>query len=114
MSDVPEFRVRPALRCFYRDQDRPAAVCAKHARWMRANGSSLPSGYFCDEHMSIGDVPIPPAVIFRRVSVQLEVVMSATDFAPPSAQAEAVATLEAAVERAGGVVNLHTVTSVVG
>lgn len=114
MSDAPEFHVKPTIRCFHRDPDRSPAACARQARWMRPGASSVPSGYFCDEHVSPGDVPIPATVIFRRVSVQLEVLFSATDFSPGMAQAEAVAALERAVERVGGVINLHTVTSVVG
>jgi hypothetical protein len=114
VMDVPELAVRPPIRCFHRRDDRPGAVCGSRANWLRVAANVLGTGYYCDTHHADGDVPIARAPVCRRVSVTLEVLLTGTSFVAGLAQADAVAALEGAVESVGGVVNLHTVHSVVG
>lgn len=72
------------------------------------------AAYFCDAHRSSGDVAIPADVVFRRVRVQVEVLMAGASILAGEAQAEAVARLKTAVNQAGGVFSLTAVQSSVG
>lgn len=114
MSELPTFVVAPPIRCFHRHEDHELAPCGQGARWIRWRKSVLPQGYFCDRHRAPGDEPILAEPLIRRVSVSLEVLFSATNWIAEPGQVEAVARLERAVESAGGVINLHAVTSVIG
>jgi hypothetical protein len=104
----------PALRCFERCYDREPFVCGNPASWMRANSNVFENAFFCTEHRGADDEPIPGTFFARRVSVAADVLFAATSSKPESAQREALGRLERAVERAGGVINLHAVTSLVG
>lgn len=74
----------------------------------------MEAAFFCDECRRDGDEPIADSAVFRRVSVNLVVYLSATSLVPRLAQTEAVARLERAIEAAGGVVNLLQVSSAAG
>ncbi len=112
--DVPQFVVRPPIRCFHRRDDPAGAACGAVATWLRVGKTGVETGFFCDNHREDDDTPIPAVPLCRRVSVTLEVLISGTSFAPALAQAEAVALLEGAVGSVGGVVSLHAVHSTIG
>lgn len=70
--------------------------------------------YFCDAHRSASDVPLPSSGVIRRVSVQVQVLFAGASWVPTEAEREAVARLEQAVDRAGGLLSLSSVSSSVG
>ena len=72
------------------------------------------SEFYCYRHRREGDVPLAGEVLFRRVSITLEAVFAASSSVPMVAKIEALARLDRAVKGAGGFVNLHAVTTVVG
>ena len=109
MSDVAQFAVRPPLRCFYQYSTSQKSLCGAAACWFRPGPRFELTGFYCRAHHRIGDVPIPDDVLFRRVAVSLEILLSAA--AGTDALARGLARV---VERLGGLVNLHAVTSVVG
>ena len=114
MSDVAQFAVRPPLRCFYQYSTSQKSLCGAAACWFRPGPRFELTGFYCRAHHRIGDVPIPDDVLFRRVAVSLEILLSAAAGTDALARAEAVGRVEEGVERLGGLVNLHAVTSVVG
>lgn len=114
MSDLPEFVVQPPLRCYYRHRDPSRGVCAAPATRERTAAGDETGGYFCELHARDGDAPIVAAPIIRRVGVQVEVLFAGTSLDRASAHAEAIRTLELAVEAVGGVLSLNVVTSAVG
>lgn len=114
MGDVAQFQVRPPLRCYQQLPDSAIATCGDLAEYQRIGAGGLQVGYFCAAHRQATDVPIAGATTFRRVSVQIELLLAGTSPIPAMAQAEAVARLEAALERIHGLVNLSAVTSAIG
>jgi hypothetical protein len=114
VADVHQFTTRPPLRCCQQLPDSEPGICGGFASLQRVNSSNLQIGFYCAEHGQDGDTPIAAVVTFRRVAVTLEVFFAGTSPIPALAQAEALRRLEDAVERAGGLLNLSAVTSVVG
>lgn len=102
------------MRCHFQTQGSPRFFCGELASWMRAGSLSFSPGYFCNAHHSIDDVAIPAEKMFRRVSMTVEILFASVSLVPAEAHAEVLARLELAVEQAGGVLNLHTVTSAIG
>src|ERR671918_350946 len=114
MPDVATFVAVPTLRCHELVDHSPRAVCGVKAEWMRPGSHELPVGYFCSQHRASTDVRIPESFLFRRVSVTLDVLFAGASMAQALSQAEVVDRLERVIESAGGLINLHTVTSAVG
>lgn len=114
MAKVPQFVVVPPMRCADRSPDPLSPPCARRATWERSSKSGGMSEFRCELHRRPGDVPIAPGLLFRRVSVQLEVLLAATSESPNVAHTEAVELLRGEIERIGGVVSLVSVTSLVG
>lgn len=67
--------------------------------------------FFCAEHSQPGDEPVTDDVVFRLVSITLDVRLCGVSHVPGFAHAEALARLERAIEAAGGVINLHACRS---
>lgn len=114
MPERPVFTVRPRLRCFGRSASSTGLRCGKPAAWMSAlpvDGEYL---YRCQDCRENGDTPIPVDPVFRRVQVELEVLISAAALKHGPAVREALDALEAAITQAGGVLNLHEARSVIG
>lgn len=114
MSDIAVFTVRPPLRCFAPLERNPELLCGELAWWKRRGASGDRCEFFCDAHRDSSDLPITGEVIFRRVSLSVDVLFAGASWYPTVAQIEALSRLEHAVVRAGGVLNLVTVTSAVG
>lgn len=114
MADVPEFTVRPPLRCFGLRKDQPGVPCARPAIWQRRAVHGFEPAYFCDDCRQPTDEPIAETPVFRRVQVMCEVLFSGTSLLERTALREAVGQLERAVEAAGGVLNVHDYRSAVG
>lgn len=114
MADVPQFHMRPPLRCFARLENSPGTICAAAAAWERPASSASPGGFFCDAHRGPGDTNIPDAALFRRVGITLEVWFAGVSFTAGLAQAEALSRVERAIEDVGGLVNLVACRSEVG
>lgn len=114
MSNEPHFKAVPPMRCQEPIGGRPRLLCGELAQVMRAGTDVFHPGYFCADHAQHGDLPIPDAGIFRRVSVQVEVLFAAASWFDKEAKVEAVARLEDAVTRAGGLLSLSAVQTAIG
>lgn len=114
MADLPTFVALGALRCFARGEMPDAWACGRRAGWVRYAGRATTQEFYCHLHFTEGDVPIAGLQLVRRVNITAQIIFCGTSFQAPLAQAEAIRQLEAAVERAGGVINLHAVTSQIG
>jgi hypothetical protein len=114
VADVARFLARPPLRCCSAEPTSESLVCGAPAAWRRPTCNGSPAAYFCDAHQEPGDVPIAGDTLFRRVSVTCEISFAGVSANPGIARAEALARLELAVERAGGMLNLHTMTDALG
>ena len=111
MADIPLVVVRPPLRCFSRRQDPPGEICDWEATFVRHSRAGVPPTFLCSAHSQSGDEPITDDVVFRLVSVTLEVRMCGVSHVPGFAHSEALARLERAIAAAGGVINLHACRS---
>ena len=111
MSDAPLVLICPPMRCHQAIGGRPRLWCGDPASWQRPGNAMFPTAYFCEAHHQSSDIPLPAELTFRRVRVQLDVILCGTSAARGEAQAEAVARLEAAIAALGGVVSLQTVSS---
>lgn len=114
MGDVPRFVVAPTLRCQEPLEPGGWKVCGAPAVALRRGVGEMPAGYFCGEHARLGDQEIPPAYLFRRVSVTIDVLFAGASMLPGQAEHEAVERLRELVASAGGVINLHAASSAVG
>src|SRR4051812_49050114 len=114
MNDGPLFVAAPPLRCQRPRKASSPQLCGEIASWMQPGNDVFMPTYVCDLHRDPSCVSIPSAGVFRRVSVQVEVLFSAASWSKNEAQAEAVARLERIVQAAGGLLSLTTVTSAVG
>jgi hypothetical protein len=70
--------------------------------------------FFCGHHRPPGSTPIADDAPFRRVSLTIEVLVSAAALTPAVAHREAMERVCCAVADAGGVFSLIEVTSVIG
>lgn len=114
MPEAPVFTVNTPKRCYGQRKDRRGAVCGELATWMLESPHGLERVFLCDACRRPGVVPIAPHAPFRRVTAMIEVLLSATSLVPGAAHREAVDRIAEAVQQAGGVFNLVTVTSTVG
>ena len=114
MGEHAKFYVRPRLRCCQPKFDPARVICGEPARWRRPAPAGTVDCYFCPEHAAHGDVPIAGVTLFRRVQIVAEVTFAGVSAMPALARAEALARLERAVEEAGGMLNLHAMTDVIG
>ncbi len=114
MPDMPTFDAVGRLRCFHREDLGDRRPCGRPARFVRfANRATTPE-YFCDRHHAATDQMVTGEQLVRRVSVTACVLFCGTSFQPTLAQAEALRQFEEAVEHAGGLVSLDTVSSQIG
>jgi hypothetical protein len=114
VADVTPFGVTPPFRCFGRPELPENLVCGARASWMRPAVNGAIAQFFCDRCKGKNDVAIASDVLFRRLTVSLDVMFAAVDLVPGAARAEAVARLELLVQQAGGVICLHGITEQVG
>lgn len=108
------FTVSTPRRCFGHDPIRPGQACGRPALWMLEPTLGNAAQFFCDAHRRSGVVPIALDAPYRRVSVTLEILVSAAELTPAAAHQEAVALLVDAVTRVGGVPSLMYLTSTIG
>jgi hypothetical protein len=109
--DVAPSYVNPPLRCCQPTGDLPIVACGQVATWLRPARDAYPNRFYCDEHRAADDLPIPPDVVFRRVRVQLEVIVAATSQHATTAEREACATVERALATIPGIVSLWSTSS---
>jgi hypothetical protein len=114
MNDVARFTVAPKIRCCHFAKHRESSICGEIASWKAPSQYASTGAYFCEEHRRPEHVPIAGTVLFRRVSLQIEVLFAGVSPIPAMAQAEALARLERAVESAGGMLSIKAASSVVG
>jgi hypothetical protein len=114
VGSVPRFTVMPMPRCWERLGNSPVDICGAPAGWARPARGALTRGFFCDRHKRDGDVPIAEGFIARRVTLRVEVLLAGTALGPAEAHVEAVERLMRVVEAAGGLLNLHDVSSTLG
>jgi hypothetical protein len=114
VSDIPEFTVLPPLRCSMPFAGAAHVWCGDRALWMHVGESPLRTQFFCERHHGDRDVPILGEIVLRRVSLVVEVLFAGVTFVPGPAHAEALSQLEAAVDLAGGILNLHSASSAIG
>jgi len=111
VADIPCIVARPPLRCFFLDGDRLGQVCARDAVFVRPSSAGVAPQFFCAEHSRDGDEPVTDDVVFRLVSITLEVRLCGINHVPGFAHSEALSRLELAIAAAGGVINLHACRS---
>lgn len=114
MSDIAEFSVLPPLRCSMPLGPSDRGWCGAAAVSMTVAESPWRVQYFCASHAHLADQPLVGPFVFRRVSLVCEVQFAGVTLVWGPAQAEALARLEAVVSQAGGLLNLTSVTSVLG
>ena len=114
MADLADFLAMPPLRCGALLGDSAAAWCGAPASFLRPGANALDVSYRCDRHRRRGDQPLPAALLLRRVSVRLDVLVAGVTMQQQLAEAEALQRVELALQLAGAVVNLHAVSSAVG
>jgi hypothetical protein len=114
VADVAEFTYRPPIRCYEVIEEPRSMICGQLAYWLRPSHNFNQTGFFCFSHHRPTDLKIPDDVVFRRVHITAEIIFAGVSWMPPAAQREAFERLTDAVERVGGLVNLHAVTSQVG
>jgi hypothetical protein len=114
VHSVPEFLIMPTPRCCLRLGNSAVDVCGAVAAWARPARGALPAEFFCDRHRGPTDQPITQGFLARRVTLRVEVLIAGTSLRPAEAHLEAVERLMRVVEAAGGLMNLHDVSSVVG
>lgn len=114
MPDAPTFTVVPPFRCYFRYQEPERGLCAAPATKERPGLGPFHCGFYCELHARDGDKPILAPTTIRRVSLQVEVLLTAVSWDQTTSQAEAVRSLELAVEAVGGVLSLASVTSLIG
>lgn len=114
MGDVARFLARPQLRCCQPVENTEHLVCGAPAEWRRPSRVASAADYFCDAHKLPADVPIAGATLFRRVSITCDINFAGASENPTVARMEALSRLQLAIERAGGMLNLHAVTDAVG
>jgi len=111
VKDFARVVVVPPLRCCHRLADSSLAVCGREARWATAATVRQFPLFYCDEHRLEGDVLIPPDVAFRRIRVQVEVLLAGACGGAGESHAEAAELVRRAVEAIGGIPNLVAVYS---
>lgn len=114
MADVPVFTVAPPMRCFHTVDEFAKRICGARAHWTRSHPGRISPEYFCERHRVPGDEPLPLSLTFRRITIVAEIVLAGASGLQSQAQVEALERVELAVRGAGGLLNLHTVTSVIG
>jgi hypothetical protein len=114
MGNVSRFTVVPPLRCDFRASPSDPLPCGARAIGIRFATGQLPVAFRCAQHLGREDLPIPASYLCRRVTLHADVLFAGTSLGLTAAKTEAVARLEQAVERVGGLLNLHGADSDVG
>jgi len=114
MPNEPVFLVRPIFRCCEPVENSPRRRCARPAPWSSPADTPRHITFRCDDHKRENDRPVELDALFRRVSITAEILYSGISMDQTAAIAEALATLELAVEQSGGLLNLHTTHSAIG
>lgn len=114
MPDAPKFLVVPPLRCGAPREDSPRSFCGERAVYERPDPDFTPVRFYCGKHHQDGDTPIAADVLFRRLTLTLDVLFAGVTLTDELARAEAYDRLAHAVEDLGGVISLHRITSEVG
>jgi hypothetical protein len=114
MPEMPMFSVDTPRRCFGLDRDATSSICNRRACWMLAPVNGAAASFYCDLHRRQGVVPIALDVPFRRITLTVDVLLSASSLMSAAAHQEAVATILDALVEAGAVPNLVAITSTIG
>lgn len=107
VANVPQFGIVTPLRCFHPLPGSEPPICGAPAKWKRPGVDWFTDEYFCDEHRRELDLSIAGDVVFRRVRVQLDVLLAATSSGDPQSRAEAMARVEGAIKAIGGCLDVH-------
>ncbi len=111
MTEWPEVRTRPQLRCFERTGNVGFEICGAPAARQRVTSAGLVVGYFCRQHMREGDEPIGRAPVFQEIELTLAVTIAGASASDAHARAEAVGRLESALASLTGSVTIGKVRS---
>lgn len=111
MNSIADVRVMPPLRCSALTQNPARPFCGELARWMRHFEDPEGERFFCHEHRLPTDTVITGNVIFRRLTLHVDVLLSGVTPLDSLAKGEAFGRLEAAVAELGGLINLHSISS---
>jgi hypothetical protein len=114
LRNVPALAIAPPARCYYRGETRLGTICGELANWLRPGRDWFTCAYFCDAHRGPSDLPIPAEHAIRRVRVNAAMLFAAACQNATIAHTEALARLEAAVQHAGGLLDVQDVTSTFG
>lgn len=111
MLHVPAVAIAPPMRCYARVENCAGPICGELAAWVRPGRDWFNPEYFCEQHRAPGDVAIGSEHVLRRVRINVDILIAGTSTNAPMAHVEAVARLELAVRKLGGVVDVNAVTS---
>jgi hypothetical protein len=114
LRNLPSMAFSPPARCFYRGGDDHGTVCGELAQYVRPGAEWFRTIYFCEAHHGPSDLEIPPVHPIRRVRINAILLFSAASLNQPIAHTEALARLEAAVQYAGGLLDVEDVNSTWG
>lgn len=114
LDNLPAFTLLPPPRCFHREGSSPLPICGALAMWRRLGNQWFDDAFFCDAHRSDGCVLVAGPFAMRRVRIELAVLLAGVSAAAPTAQTEAMARLTAAVESAGGLLDVTGIRSTFG
>jgi hypothetical protein len=92
----------------------PLAICGQVACWKRPGRHWFDDRFFCHSHAEPSDEMVAGELVLRRLRITCDVLLTATDWRAPKAQAEGVGYLERAVAAAGGLLDVHGVLSTIG
>jgi hypothetical protein len=114
VGDVPTFAIVGPFRCCWSGGLAARSLCNATADYMTPARAGVPQSLFCAAHRPMTAVPIAGGLLLRRVSLTCQVLFTGHGVNPPFDEAEALEQLERAVNLAGGLLNLHAHSSVLG
>jgi hypothetical protein len=110
----PTFTVCPPLRCCFPVNHPSRDLCGEIARWMSSEKDPVVPAFYCDKHKFSNDVPIAGEQLVQRLTLHVDVLFTGVTLAGPRAREEAIERLQAVVAAAGGLLNLHSLSSETG
>lgn len=103
--------VVPPFRCWELLSTSPVRFCGEIARYARSSDGLQGVLFFCPRHSRSSDVPIAGEQLVRVITLRVDALFASVTPGKQTSQLEALDRFTQAVAGAGGLVNLHDVTS---
>lgn len=114
MANQPAFQAVPTPRCCAITSSSPLVICNRPATWKGNIDVGGVTPVWCDDDRPDFAVPISGVLRVRRIAIVSQVVFTSAVESDPLARAESLARLDRAVRGAGGLLSLHSITSLTG